>query len=807
MDPWSKDAPAVGAFAPIPEFRAPAVFEEYVPEPPIPDAQYALWTVHLDDVDIGVKEAWVQAFVYRGQGRARGQFELKPARHLWVGPASLDLQPGLLSAGAYRVASGLHGRIECTVHPFDVRVPVGMAVFRYISAHARLASPALDPQVSALFAAEPVPQVSSEAGSLDLDIEAEHGVLTQQSRLELVQRGFQLRTPELELDAERVTLRGGMEGDRASAATVLVERGTVKESIALGRPPRIEQLSASVVSDNRDLTQDFGFQEARLNEARLAVTDSRWFNRWLKSKGFELSGGGLSVLARGRYAGSLLDADALLETDGLGATLGSKRVRYTGAVALRVTGADPKALTGSIAADVTGRAVRAELGSGELDLAGLRAHVFARRGASGDVLRGQAWLSGLSSRSPGFTASAPEMTAVADSGAGPDGAELTHFAAVIPALSAEGRGARLTSGVMVRGTFAQPKKGPEKRLDFAATLNAPVFRFGAQPLKTAVTPRVLVNAALSSDARGALSGKVSLQPAAWRVDAANMRVSGRSALELELSALDFARHSGDIVAQLTSTGVTVGDTTQNANCAWSRIQGLELDGTAKLLERNTTSLSLTGELQQTELSWGDFTTRADIGLRARFEQGLLERAGEGTLDLSFRHAAIQSGGGGKAGWWAAAPAIDVAARLSRKDGRLAGTAEVSTDGAQGRIGATRLNADLHASFKVDALDLAARTAHASGAVQVRNVALPNAAEPVSKWWADVQVDSLYGHAAQNLELGGTFRARLRDATPGLAVLAATGSLPSWIQSAFPLRDLSVTGSLARRCRLTDIHLV
>ena len=67
--------------------------------------------------------------------------------------------------------------------------------------------------------------------------------------------------------------------------------------------------------------------------------------------------------------------------------------------------------------------------------------------------------------------------------------------------------------------------------------------------------------------------------------------------------------------------------------------------------------------------------------------------------------------------------------------------------------------------------------------------------------------ALYGHAAENLEVGGTFRADLRDATPGLAILSEQGSLPKWVASAFPLRDLSVTGSLARRCRLTDIHLV
>ena len=71
----------------------------------------------------------------------------------------------------------------------------------------------------------------------------------------------------------------------------------------------------------------------------------------------------------------------------------------------------------------------------------------------------------------------------------------------------------------------------------------------------------------------------------------------------------------------------------------------------------------------------------------------------------------------------------------------------------------------------------------------------------------MKLDSLFGRAEKNLELGGTFRAELRDATPGLAVLASQGSLPKWVASAFPLRGLSVTGSMARRCRLTDIHLV
>jgi hypothetical protein len=807
VDPWSKNDPAVGAFAPIPEFIAPAVFEAYVPEAPITDAKYDLWTIHLDDVDVGVKEAWVQAFRYQGKGRARGEFQLKPARRLWVGPASLDLEPGLLSAGAYRVAPGLHGHIDCTVHPFDVRVPQGMAVFRYISTHIRLDSPELDPQVYALFAGATGPQISSTAGSLHLDAETQHGVFTKESRLEIVQRGLQVRLPELEVDADRLALEAGMDGESGSQATLLVDRCVVKEPIALGYPPRIEHLSATVVSSNRDGAQDFSFKEARLGEARLSLVDSRWFNRWLKGESFELSGGGLSVLARGRYADSLVDADALLETDGLGATLGSKHVRYAGSVALKVTGVDPKKRTGSAAADVTGRAMRAQLGDGEFDLAGLRAHVSAHTDAKGKVIHGQASLSGLASKSSGMSVRAPNVNATVDSQELRDGRLVSHFSAVIPALTAEGSGARLTSAVTARGTLVQPKNKPEKQLELVATLLRTEARFGAEPMKTAATPRVEVHAALTSDASGALSGKLSLLPAAWRVDMANMRFSGQSALGVQLAALDLARHSGQVEAKLSSTGVTLGDTTQNANCAWSRVQVLDLDAKAKLLARNTSSVSLKGELGQTELSWGDFTTHADIGLAASFEQGFSAQDGEGTVNLSFRNAAIQSGDGGNNGWSATAPEIDLAAKLAQKQDKLAGSAKVSTAGVKGRIGATRLSTDMQADFKVDVLDLKARTAHTSGAVHLRNVALPNAAEPVSKWWADVQLDSLYGHAEQNLELGGTFRAQLRDATPGLAVLASQGSLPKWVQSAFPLRGLTVTGSLARRCRLTDIHLV
>jgi hypothetical protein len=99
VDPWAKNDPDVAYFAPFPEFRSPAVYEAYVPEPGVSDANYDYWAIHLDDVDVGASEVWAQAFRYRGHGRARGQFELKPARRLWVGPASMVMDTRALYAG------------------------------------------------------------------------------------------------------------------------------------------------------------------------------------------------------------------------------------------------------------------------------------------------------------------------------------------------------------------------------------------------------------------------------------------------------------------------------------------------------------------------------------------------------------------------------------------------------------------------------------------------------------------------------------------------------------------------------------
>ncbi len=255
---------------------------------------------------------------------------------------------------------------------------------------------------------------------------------------------------------------------------------------------------------------------------------------------------------------------------------------------------------GKAVADLSGHALQAESGGGVLRVAGLQAHVALQRDDRSNALHGQAKLWNVITSRAGFLVTAPAVTAQAVSEQGADGVQRTHFNAEIPALTATGRGARLTTAAQARGTFAQQKNQLEQSLEVWANLLKPRAQVGENPVKVASTPRVALHAALQTDARGVLNGKLDLSPAAWTVVAGNLRFSGLSELSAQLSDLDLAHNSGRVAARLNSSGVTLGDTTQNADCPWSRVQSLTLDGAAHFLARGDAEYSLTGDLRQSE---------------------------------------------------------------------------------------------------------------------------------------------------------------------------------------------------------------
>src|SRR6476659_4220481 len=86
----------LAAFPKIPGFADPPLFVG--PEPsPIPDEQYDLWSVQIEDVVAHANELWFLEYRFQGDAEARGAFLVRPARLVEVGPARLELRSGRLS--------------------------------------------------------------------------------------------------------------------------------------------------------------------------------------------------------------------------------------------------------------------------------------------------------------------------------------------------------------------------------------------------------------------------------------------------------------------------------------------------------------------------------------------------------------------------------------------------------------------------------------------------------------------------------------------------------------------------------------
>ena len=106
------------------------------PGVPIPDSEYDLWDVRVDNVTAHVKEIWVLEYRYRGAGVARGTFRVQPARYYEVKPTSLELAGGKLTLGDAVVAERANARIDVTVTGSETQKLSGLAPLKHITASA-----------------------------------------------------------------------------------------------------------------------------------------------------------------------------------------------------------------------------------------------------------------------------------------------------------------------------------------------------------------------------------------------------------------------------------------------------------------------------------------------------------------------------------------------------------------------------------------------------------------------------------------------------------------------------------------------
>jgi hypothetical protein len=204
QDPWDIREGLEAAMAPIPPNSDPPIRPAWVPNPPILDWSHShYYEVEVDDVDVGVHEAWIQELRYQateGDSRARGSFDLKAGYELWVGPATLQLAPGILSITEQPLLRSLEGTVALTIEPFLVDDADGMNVLRWFDLDASVRA-----QVCSLEAlAYELPrawQPKDGAGQVSVDLHAIEGVFQSGSVVEYESDRAVVRHEDLELRA------------------------------------------------------------------------------------------------------------------------------------------------------------------------------------------------------------------------------------------------------------------------------------------------------------------------------------------------------------------------------------------------------------------------------------------------------------------------------------------------------------------------------------------------------------------------------------------------------------------------------
>jgi hypothetical protein len=289
VNPPVQNPMVVSAYPPVLGMDDPPLRAAGVPTPPVDPEHYRLWTVHLESVDVGVREVWAQMARFQGQARVRGRFQLRPALHLWIGPpAELAFQSGTITVGPYEVFRDWRGTLSATVDPFDVNSLEGMKVFQRISARATLSA-----QVAALDVIEmftgPKWSLADASGALDVDVGLDRGVLTSDSSVRM--RAVHLAVTEGD---RRLSVRGQILFSAGGADAYASTDPRVNEpkdaghvalelpvaSVSLERDPygplELRDAAGAISTTSLDVTEKWQLAGALARVEKAELDDLRW---------------------------------------------------------------------------------------------------------------------------------------------------------------------------------------------------------------------------------------------------------------------------------------------------------------------------------------------------------------------------------------------------------------------------------------------------------------------------------------------------------------------------------------------------
>jgi hypothetical protein len=272
------EGPRLAAYPPIDGFKDPPLFEG-PPSPAIPDSQYHLWDVRVEDVKASVKEVWILEYRYVGGGVARGNFHVKPARWYEVYPASLELHGGKITLGSVAVAEHANLVIDCRVEGSDPRQLEGLEPFHKIHAAVRGKLEGTDLAFLDAYLGPHAGLSARGNGSVTLDAKLERGVAGPGTSIEL-------SSPGGSVGNERFRVQGAFEYRlhvAPGAVNAPIELGfrasrlTLAEGSNQHEPPRLEHVD-SRLELTPDLTAPLEVLRVDLAPLRVELPALAWIS-------------------------------------------------------------------------------------------------------------------------------------------------------------------------------------------------------------------------------------------------------------------------------------------------------------------------------------------------------------------------------------------------------------------------------------------------------------------------------------------------------------------------------------------------
>lgn len=151
------------------------------------------WTIRVDNVEVDeLREIWVDAYRYVGDGRLTGAFFLQPKVHAEVVRGELTTEGGTLRTGKELLAEDVKARVKGKVEPWGPREFPGSRMLRFVTGEAEVTARLADMDlVNRLFGDLAGTRLDRGTGALALRGTVERGVA----------RG------SVDLSAERLALR------------------------------------------------------------------------------------------------------------------------------------------------------------------------------------------------------------------------------------------------------------------------------------------------------------------------------------------------------------------------------------------------------------------------------------------------------------------------------------------------------------------------------------------------------------------------------------------------------------------------